>query len=114
MRPHLLIRLATALTLVAVGIVAFPVDASPSSSATPDVLRVRVTSNRADLVSGGDAIVRVDLPRGTRASDVRVTRNGKDVTPAFAVRPNGRYEGLVSGLRSGANSVIARLPDGTA
>jgi len=34
---------------------------------------IGVVSNRADLVSGGDALVRVTLPRSVRPSTVRVT-----------------------------------------
>src|SRR4051812_48620503 len=112
MRLHALLRLATALTLAVVGIAAFPVDATPA--ATADELRIRVLSNRADLVSGGDALVRVDLPRGTHPSAVRVTLNDKDVTKSFAVRSDGAYEGVVTGLRRGANNLIARTTAGAA
>ena len=36
-----------------------------------------------------------------------MTLNGSDVTSAFAVRPNGRYEGLVTGLVNGKNVLRA-------
>jgi hypothetical protein len=69
---------------------------------------IDVLSNRADLISGGDALVAVNggPPAG-------VSLNGHDVTSDFAVRQNGRYEGLVTGLADGANTLAARLPDGS-
>ena len=39
---------------------------------------------------------------------MKVTLNGTDITNAFAVRENGRYEGLVTGLTVGENVLIAR------
>ena len=50
---------------------------------------ISVVSNRADLISGGDALVSVDLIANPRA--IRVELNGSDITDAFAIRPNGRY-----------------------
>jgi len=93
----LLLALLTALPLVA--------GALPAESAGP--LKIRVLSNRADLVSGGDVLVAVDLPDGVAASDVRVTAGTRDVTSAFAMRPNGQFEGLVEGLAEGANLLQA-------
>src|SRR3954452_408087 len=62
---------------------------------------IKVLSNRADLISGGDALVRV-APAGAK-----VTVNGKDVTKLFAVRPNGQSLALLTGLADGANRVVA-------
>ncbi len=69
---------------------------------------IRVLSSRADLVTGGDALVEVVPPAGFAAAGLTVAIDGRDVTSAFAVRPDGRYLGLVSGLRNGANDVVAR------
>jgi hypothetical protein len=71
-------------------------------------IELRVLSNRADLVSGGDALVQV-TPAGAR-----VALNGEDVTSAFAVRPDGTFTGLVHGLRVGANALTATGPAGSA
>ena len=71
-------------------------------------LRIDVLSNRADLVSGGDALVQVVLPDRVSAGRVRVDLNGQDVTSSFAVRADGRFLGLVSGLRDGRNRLTAR------
>ena len=73
---------------------------------------IEVLSNRAEAVSGGDALVAVKLPKGTKASRVRVSLNGRRVTRQFALRRNGRYEGLLTGLRNGPNKVVARVPGG--
>ena len=73
---------------------------------------VRVLSNRADLVSGGDALVEVVLPEGADPSQVSVDVDGTDVSDAFALRADGRVLGLVSGLVEGTNVLTALLPDG--
>ena len=75
---------------------------------------VKVLGNRADLVSGGDALIEVVLPAKAKVSfaDVRVTLNDQDVTAAFAVRPDGRFYGLVTGLAPGKNLIAAVGPHG--
>src|SRR4051812_37067207 len=45
---------------------------------------LRVLSNRADLVSGDDALVEVTAPAGTNAGDLTLDVDGRDVTPAFS------------------------------
>jgi hypothetical protein len=73
---------------------------------------LRVLSDRADLVSGGDALVQVVLPGRVDAATVRVTVDGRDVTSAFAVRSNGAYEGVVTGLADGPNDLMATMRNG--
>lgn len=73
---------------------------------------IRVVSNRADLVSGGDALVEVVLPPDGTASGVRVDVDGRDVTRSFELRPDGRYMGLVTGLSDGPNELTARFAGG--
>src|SRR5438552_6566338 len=73
---------------------------------------IKVLSNRADLVSGGDALVEIVLPAGVDPTSVRVDVDGRDVTAAFAVRPNGRYMGLITALAERSNVLTARGPDG--
>jgi hypothetical protein len=68
-----------------------------------------VLSGRADLVSGGDALVEIVLPPGADASAVQVRAGTSDVTSLFAVRPNGKYQGLVTGLPVGNTDVTARI-----
>jgi hypothetical protein len=77
-----------------------------ASSQAGGVNDITVVSNRADVVSGGNALVSVDLSANPRAIEVEL--NGTDITGAFAVRPNGRYEGLVTGLVVGKNTLRVR------
>jgi hypothetical protein len=81
-------------------------DAVSATSTGSGVDGIRVLSNRADLVSGGNALVAVDLTAHPRA--IRVDLNGVNITTAFALRPNGRYEGLVTGLVEGKNILRVR------
>jgi len=78
-------------------------------AAPNDDLRVKVLSNRADLISGGNALVEVVLPAEVNPDAVRVTVDGLDVTNAFAVRADGRFYGLINGLKVGDNEVMARV-----
>jgi hypothetical protein len=84
-----------------------------SAAAAPKAgLSVEVLSNRADVISAGDALVAIGLPAGTDPGAVSVTSNGRDVTDAFAARPNGRFEGLVTGLDLGKNELRVAAPGG--
>ena len=99
--------LTAALTILVLALTAVA-DAKPTSSP----LRIDVLSNRADLISAGDALVAVAYPDGTDPADIHVSLGGSDITSEFAMRENGRYEGLVTGLALGANTLEAVLPDG--
>ena len=77
--------------------------ALPTASAAAHDVDVSVLSSRADQVSGGDALVRIDAHRW-RIHDLRVTRNGTDVSAAFE-RKGGALVGLVDGLRVGRNRI---------
>ncbi|MEA2245812.1 MAG: hypothetical protein QOH46_341, partial [Solirubrobacteraceae bacterium] len=58
---------------LASAIIAAPAEARPK-------LAISMLSNRAELISGGDALVAIDVPRGIRVGKVRVTAGGRDVT----------------------------------
>jgi hypothetical protein len=79
----------------------------PSASRAADDLQLRVLSNRADLISGGDALMEAVLAPGADAAGMRVDVDGRDVSSAFAPRADGRVIGLVSGLAVGPNVVTA-------
>ena len=67
---------------------------------------LRVLSNRADLISAGDALVEVELRRGNPSR--LVVKDGKrNVTDAFATTADGRFIGLVTGLDNGTNVLKA-------
>jgi len=65
-------------------------------------------SNRADLVSGGDALVEVRVPKSVALNTVRLSLNGHDVTGAFTANAAARtLRGLVSALVEGRNDFVA-------
>lgn len=74
---------------------------------------IKVLSNRADLISGADALVEVLPDAGVDASTLKVDINGVDVTANVTMRPNGRIMGLVTNLTNGPNVLNARLADGS-
>lgn len=69
-------------------------------------LGVDTLSGRADMVTGGDALVQVDLPRHVPPRRVDVTVDGRDVTGAFEFDDAERtLTGLVTGLAEGPNEL---------
>ncbi|HZE66358.1 MAG TPA: DUF6351 family protein [Sporichthyaceae bacterium] len=70
-------------------------------------LGIKVLSNRADLISGGDAYVEITEPAGVRVDRMRITLDGKDANPTFARRPDGRVTGLIEGMSVGEHIVAA-------
>jgi hypothetical protein len=85
--------------------------AAPAQALRPQVPTLTVLSNRADLVSDGQVLVGIG---GAGRSGLRVTVGTRDVTRAFAMRANGRVEGIIDGLRVGANVVTASVGGSTA
>jgi Tannase-like family of unknown function (DUF6351) len=85
-----------------------------SSDDSSPVLEVRTLNNRADLISGGDAMVEVVLPAGASTSSLKVDVDGRDVSSAFAARTDGRVTGLVTGLANGNNVISATAAGATA
>ena len=88
------------------------VPSSPTVPAAAGGVAIKVLSNRADLISGNDALVEIVLPAAADASRLRVTLDGSDISSAFAVRDSGRIVGLVTGMVIGENLLQARLADG--
>jgi uncharacterized tannase-like protein DUF6351 len=106
-------RSALTLAVLAAGLLVSLVSGATLASARVRTPIIHVLSNRADLISAGDALVSIDLPARVNPSRVRVYVNGRYIQRDFAVRPNGRYEGLVTRLHDGQNALYARLPNGT-
>lgn len=79
----------------------------PPPVAQGPIPEIRVLSTRPDIVSGGDALIQVVAPAGVDASALRVSVDGRDVTSEFATRSDGRFYGLVTGLKLGSNAVRA-------
>src|SRR6478736_6716903 len=87
----------------------FLLAAAAPAGASAEPMTISVLSGRADLVSGGDALVRIGGVSSTQG--LRVTVGGANRTNAFAKRGDGTIFGLVRGLKLGRSAIIAR--DGT-
>ncbi len=87
---------------------------SQSAGATaPGKIAISVLSSRYDLVSGGDALVEVKASEGAKASELKLSLNGRDLTvPLKYDQPSNTLRGLVTGLDVGANWLQARGPSG--
>jgi hypothetical protein len=79
---------------------------------------VTTVPTRAHLVSGGNVLVRVELPPDADAALARVTLNGADVTSAFREapvdrlgRPRRALLGLLEGLAEGESTVSVSVGD---
>jgi len=98
--------------LTATALAAFPTAAGARTKPRPrqasPQLTITLLSSRADLVSGGDALVAVGGL--TSPSGLTVTVGGQDQSSAFGVGPDGKVEGVVTGLALGANRVVATAP----
>lgn len=70
-----------------------------------DASVIKILSNRADMISGNDALVEVLFPATADKSTAKIMLNDKDITSAFAQRANGRYMGLVTELLLGSNTI---------
>lgn len=81
--------------------------ATPAGGQERAKLRVTAVSSRPGTVSGGDALIRVEVPAAIAADTVRVELEGRDVTSSF--RPSGdALMGVVKELSKGDNRLTAR------
>ncbi|SLK14295.1 hypothetical protein SAMN06272721_12045 [Arthrobacter sp. P2b] len=100
---------ALAATLFATGSAAEA--APPVKGEAPEAgFELSAVSTRADLVTGGDVLMRVNVPPNVPPHQVTVTVNGRDVTDAFGPDPQHDLAllGLVDGLELGENKVVAK------
>src|SRR4051812_34397806 len=82
--------------------------AAPARAASSDDLRIEVLSNRADVISGGDALVQIVRPSDASGVPFKVRVGDRDVTRRF----DGDGAGLIDGLENGRNVLTATLDDG--
>jgi hypothetical protein len=74
--------------------------------AAESAFQITTVSNRPDKISGGDALVRINVPDNVAAGQISVRLNGQDITPSF--RPDAAehaWMGLVKGLKLGPNQL---------
>src|SRR5438477_9676781 len=76
--------------------------------AAPANFEIRTLSNRADLISDGDALVEVRVPGNLHFDKVTLTLNGADVTASFVADANaGTLRGVLRGMMPGDNHFVA-------
>jgi Tannase-like family of unknown function (DUF6351) len=98
------VRYVCLLSVAGAVLVSGPVTANAAEGG----LALTVLSSRPEVVSAGNALVRVRIPGDVPAGDVRVDRDGTNVTAGFRSVDGGRaLEGLVTGLRTGRNVLTA-------
>lgn len=84
---------------------------APPVAARPEAMAISVVSGRPDTVTGGDAVVRIDVPRSVPIHQVRVTADAADVTDVFVVDVAQRsLTGVVAGLPLGESTIEADAP----
>lgn len=72
-------------------------------------LRVSTVSGLPDRVTGGEALVRIDIPRKIPIRQVSVFLNGREITDVFQPsKAPKRLTGLVTGLAAGENELVAK------
>jgi Tannase-like family of unknown function (DUF6351) len=76
-------------------------------------MTINTLSNRADLISGGSALVELKTPGFQFPATLKIDRDGTDITSAFSVLASGRIIGMVTGLKNGTNTISAKTTDGS-
>jgi hypothetical protein len=90
------------------GLLSLVVSAAAWANEGGSNLEIVTLSNRADLISGGDALVEVRVPKQVSLSAVKVKLNGHDITSSFQKDAAARtLRGLVTGLVTGRNDLAA-------
>jgi hypothetical protein len=101
----ILLRVLAALVVflaVAISVAASAIHAAPGQ------FEILTLSNRADLISGGDALVEVRVPKNVPLDKVTLWLNGSEVTDTFRTDADARtMRGVVPGLQQGENELLA-------
>ena len=77
-----------------------------AQAAVSQTFQVMILSGRPDMISGGDVLLKVDVPQSVPLNKAVVKLNGQDVTAAL--RPDTATHvllGLVTGLKIGENNL---------
>ena len=103
-RTRVVRLVAAAFAVLVAGLL--PVGAGGASSAAPTI---EALSTLPQYVSGGDVLVEIRLHDDAASlKQLRIERNGEDVSASFRTMPDGSLRGLVEGLTLGANEIVAR------
>src|SRR5262249_33210594 len=83
-------------------------ETSSQAQSLDNEFEIRTLSNRADLISDGDALVEVRVPNDVPLQEVTLTLNGVDVGAAFVTDQQAHaLRGVLQGLRVGENQFVA-------
>jgi hypothetical protein len=105
-------RTTLALVLSLSVLAAIPGRANAADQKSSDKVEIAVLSGRPDMVSGGDALIRISAPASVATNKIAVKLNDQLVTTAFHPDPAGHaLVGLVSGMKEGDNT-LAVFTDG--
>ena len=107
-RDRVIIVVSSSLLLASLAVV--PARAQPWRE---DPVRIVPVSNRADLVSGDDVLIEIELPDWADMSGMTVGVDGRDVTDAISVADDGRIYGLIDSLELDRNRITVSLADGS-
>lgn len=69
---------------------------------------IEILSNRADMISGDDALIGIRAHDGAPLNAIHVSLNGSDVSALFHPMPDGSLMGRIEGLKLGENTLSAR------
>lgn len=84
-----------------------PAEPPPPSTGN---FEIHSLSNRADLISGGDALIEVKVPEGVEPEKVVLLLNGRNVRASFEYDDASRtMVGLLRGLVEGSNRFVATV-----
>lgn len=77
-------------------------------------MEITALSSRPDMVSGGDVLIKIEVPDAVSSDKVIVTLNGEDVTSLFNSGSGHFLVGLVDGLELGKNKIKAKAGSSSA
>ena len=83
--------------------------AAQGKSTPPARATATILSSRADMVSDGSALIRVDNPSVSNQSETRIRLGDRDVTRQFKIAADGSLQGVVSGLPLGPNVIVVSV-----
>lgn len=68
---------------------------------SPTELEIHILSSRPELITGGDALLKISLPSGADPGTTRVPSTGATSQQSFASTHRGRWSASLKGCRLG-------------
>ncbi|MFN8150811.1 MAG: DUF6351 family protein [Solirubrobacterales bacterium] len=107
LRPSL--RALVVVSFACLGLAAL---AAPAAQASGESPKIEVLSNRGDLLSQGDALVAISLPKRASKASLDIELNGEPVGGQFRKTGKRDLEGLLKGMQDGGNVLTVMMRDG--